>query len=273
MSRKLCIIHANCQGDPLRKLLMLHPQFGQEFEIVKYTNYLREDIPDTRLQQCSLFLYQPLGEKWDDHASAALLARVNPAAVTAAIPNMLFKGYWPFWTNKSPIEFGDIFLDRLVDMGLEKKEILYICMHTDIAAKHDLAGLFEDSVCREREKEQGCVVHTVDLILDLFRSEKLFNTINHPNRRLVLHVTEGILAHLGFAPLPDVLAGAFQDPYPEFELPLHPQVAAFHQLPFGNASTLYNVFGKPRTYEQYAGLYVDCRALGIRDLSSYLHLV
>ncbi|UZP67174.1 WcbI family polysaccharide biosynthesis putative acetyltransferase [Desulfovibrio mangrovi] len=273
MSRKLCLIHANCQGDPLRKLLMLHPQFGQEFEVVKYTNYLRESIPDEQLRSCSLFLYQPLGEKWDDHASDALLARVNPDAVNLAIPNMLFKGYWPFWTNRSPIEFGDAFLDKLVGMGLEKKEILYICLHTDIAAKHDLAAMFEKSILHEIEKEKGCVVGTVDLVLERFRTEKLYNTINHPNRRLILHVTAGILSHLGYAPLPRVLVDAFQDPYPEFELPLHPQIAAFHSLSFGDAATRYNVFGKMRTYEEYVGFYVDCRQLNIRDFSSYLHLV
>lgn len=273
MPKELCIIHANCQGDPLRALLMLHPQFGSRYEVVKYTNYLRETIPPVQLESCSLFLYQPLGEQWDDLASRALLERVNPRATCLPIPNMLFKGYWPFWTNRSSMDFGDSFLDHLVDMGLEMREVLHVCLRTDVTAKFDLAAMFAESVAHERRKEAGCPVQTVDLVLEHFCSERLFNTINHPNRRLVLHVAQGILAALGFAPLPAVLAGAFADPYPEFELPIHPQVAAFHGLGFGGAGAQFNVFGTMRTYEEYAALYVHCRMHGIHDFAGFLHLV
>lgn len=273
MSQKYCIIHANCQGDPLQKLLMLHPQFGAEYSITKYTNYLREEIPAHELAACALFLYQPLGEKWNDLASAALLGRVNTAAVTLPIPNMLFKGYWPFWTNKSRMNYGDFFLEHLLGMGLEKQEVLYICMHTVLERKYDLAGMFAASIEMERAKEEGCVVQTVDSILERYKSEPLFNTINHPNRRLVLHVAEGILSALGYAPLPQVLVEAFTDPYPEFELPIHPQVAAFHGLSFGGSDTRYNIYGTLRTYEEYVNLYIDCHLHGIDDFISYLHLV
>ncbi len=273
MSSKLCLIHANCQGDPLLQLLQLHPQFGSEFRVVKYTNYLRETIPAHELAGCSLFLYQPLGEKWDDHASDVLLQRVNPAATCLAIPNMLFKGYWPFWTNRSPMNYGDTFLDHMVDMGLEKKEILYIALQTDLTRKYDFPAMLEASLAMERDKEKGCVVETVALVEELFRSERLFNSINHPNRRLILHVAEGLLDALGYPPLPDVLVSAFRDPYPDFEQPIHPQVAAVHGMAFGGADARYNVYGKPRTYEEYLNCYLDCRLLGINDFISYLHLV
>ncbi len=273
MSRKLCVIHANCQGDPLRALLMNHPQFGRQFSVVKYTNYLRETVLPEHLAECDLFLYQPLGEQWDDHASDALLARVNPRAVTLALPNMFFKGYWPFWTNKSPMNYGDSLLDELIAKGLEVREIVYLYVHSRLVSGHDLAGMFADSVAYERRKEEGCVVGTVDIVLEHFRTERLFNTINHPNRRLVLHVANGLLNVLGFPPLPSEQIAAFPDPYPECELPIHPQVAAFHDLRFAGPDTRYNVYGTPRTFAEYAALYVDCRKRGISDFISFLHLV
>ncbi len=153
--RSLCLIHANCQGDPLAALLAASPQFAERYEIRRYTNYLRERIAPAELSGCGLFLYQHLGEKWDDHASDRLLAMVNPAARVLRLPNMLFTGYWPFWTNKSPMDFGDAFLDRLVSMGLSMAEILHVYLHGDIAAKYDLDAMLRHSLAVERDKERG----------------------------------------------------------------------------------------------------------------------
>lgn len=289
--RSLCLIHANCQGDPLAALLAAAPQFAERHEIRRYTNYLRERIAPAELSGCGLFLYQHLGEKWDDHASDKLLAMVNPAARVLRLPNMLFTGYWPFWTNKSPMDFGDAFLDRLVSMRLSMAEILHVCLHGDIAAKYDLDAMLRASLDVERDKERGAgggaktggvalpdaipavVAPTVDLVEALWKEERLFATINHPNRRLVLHVAEGVLAALGMDPLPPAVRDGFADPYPEFELPIHPQVAAHHGLAFGGPDAAYNIYGRRMTFEDYARRYVDCRMRGIDNFIGYLQLV
>ena len=117
MSRQeLCLIHANCQGDPLAWLLAATPEFAVRYEVRRYTNFERELIPPEELARCTLFIYQHLGEHWDEHASDRLLARVAPGALRCCIPNMLFKGYWPFWTNRSSMDFGDTFLDHPADI-------------------------------------------------------------------------------------------------------------------------------------------------------------
>lgn len=303
--RTLCLIHANCQGDPLAALLAAAPQFAERYEIRRYTNYLRERIAPAELSGCGLFLYQHLGEKWDDHASDRLLAMVNPAARVLRLPNMLFTGYWPFWTNKSPMDFGDAFLDRLVSMGLSMAEILHVYLHGDIAAKYDLDAMLRASLDVERDKERGAdaelgmtgsaersraggggaaasaapgaipavVTPTVDVVEALWKEERLFATINHPNRRLVLHVAEGVLAALGMDPLPPEVRDGFADPYPEFELPIHPQVAAHHGLAFGGPDAAYNIYGRRMTFEDYVRRYVDCRMRGIDNFIGYLQLV
>uniref|UniRef100_B8DRT4 Polysaccharide biosynthesis enzyme WcbI domain-containing protein n=1 Tax=Nitratidesulfovibrio vulgaris (strain DSM 19637 / Miyazaki F) TaxID=883 RepID=B8DRT4_NITV9 len=295
--RSLCLIHANCQGDPLAQLLAASPQFAARYEIRRYTNYLRERVAPAELSGCGLFLYQHLGEKWDDHASDRLLAMVNPAARVLRLPNMLFTGYWPFWTNKSPMDFGDSFLDRLVSMGLDMAEILHVYLHRDIAAKYDLDAMLRASLDVERDKERGSdvergraggdggvagalpggipavVAPTVELVETLWKQERLFATINHPNRRLVLHVAEGVLAALGMDPLPPAVRDGFTDPYPEFELPIHPQVAAHHGLAFGGPDATYNIYGRRMTFEDYVRRYADCRLRGIDNFIGYLQLV
>lgn len=312
--RSLCLIHANCQGDPLAKLLAASPQFAARYEIRRYTNYLRERVAPAELSGCELFLYQHLGEKWDDHASDRLLSMVNPAARVLRLPNMLFTGYWPFWTNRSPMDFGDAFLDRLVSMDLGMTEILHVYLHGDIAAKYDLDAMLRASLDVERDKERGAgvaadaegdrgkvgghgvdrghegqgndaaghvlpggipavVAPTVELVESLWKEERLFATINHPNRRLVLHVAEGVLAALGMDPLPPAVRDGFTDPYPEFELPIHPQVAAHHGLAFGGPDATYNIYGRRMTFEDYVRRYADCRLRGIDNFIGYLQLV
>ena len=257
------------------ELLLRHPAFCRRFVVEKYTNYRREKIDPTRLSACDVFIYQHLGDKWGEHASTHLLNLVNPKALVLRLPNMLFKGYWPFWTNHSPSDFGDSFLDRLLDMGLGKREILHLYLHSDITRKFDLAAMFEESIAIERDKEKNCVVSYVDLMLHHFRQEQLFGTINHPRPRLLWHMTQGVLAALGLPALPGVDSQAyaqFADPYAEFALPIHPQVAAFHNLAFAGADTRYEVFGKQKTFAEYINNYIDCRLHGLASFVGYLQV-
>lgn len=273
MTRELCIIHANCQGDPLADLLAGQPDFAARYEVRRYTNYLKERIPPHELTRCALFIYQHLGERWDDLSSQALLRLVPSACRVLQVPNMLFKGYWPFWTNQSSMDFGDSFLDRLAGMGLDRAEMLHVYLHGDLTRKYDLVGMLEKSLAIEEDKERNAVVHTVPLVRSLWQHEKLFATINHPQRRLLLHVADGVLAALGMEGVPADVADAFAVPYTEFELPIHPQVAALHGLPFADAQTRYHVYGKTLTFEDYVRCYIDCRLRGIDSFIGYLHLV
>lgn len=275
MNKELCIIHANCQADPMLELLAGHAPFCGRFAVEKYTNYRQEKIDPARLAACRVFMYQHLGDKWGEHASEHLLNLVNPKAEVLRLPNMLFKGYWPFWTSRSPSDFGDFFLDKLIDMGIGKEEIMRLYLHNDLTRKFDFKAMFEESIAIEREKEKDCLVGYVDFMLQSFRKEQLFSTINHPRLRLIRRMTEAVLAALDLPGLPDAgegpLAGR-EDPYPEFILPIHPQVAAFHGLEFIGPDTLYEVFGKQKSFEEYTNNYIDCRLNGLDSFVCYLHV-
>lgn len=274
MSKELCVIHANCQADPVMQLLAIHPEFSRRFRLQKFTNYLQEKIPPEALKTCTLFIYQHLGSKWGDTSSDTLLSQIAPAAERLAIPNMLFKGYWPFWKSGGLVDFCDAYLETLLGMKLAKKEILYMYLTANLSTKYDLQAMFDESIAHERNKEEGCIVHSVDLVLEWFQQEKIFSTINHPAKRLILHVTNAILRALGMRPLSATETALLEnDPYPDFHLPIHPQVANFHGLSFANEKTLYSVYGKQKTFEEYIHNYVDCRLLDIDNFVGYLHLV
>ena len=153
MHRKLCLMHANCQGDELERLLTASQAFSRVYRLIRRTNYTRERITDQELAACDLFLYQHLNETWGEFSSASLLRRLSPSATALCIPNLMFRGYWPFWTNLSPIDFGDSLLNRLIDEGAPKPVILRIYLHGNIQTFVDLQASLEETIAVERQKE------------------------------------------------------------------------------------------------------------------------
>ena len=266
--REDCVIHANCQGEPLGQLLMASPEFAARWRIHLYTNYTREAIPEPVLRNATLFLYQHLGPEWGEIASDTLLARTGGRTRPVCIPNMLFLGYWPFWTNKGPMQFGDYLLDKLYESGAGKPEILRVYLHGNVARMADLDAVVRDTLEAEYAKEAWCDVKTADFVRDTWKKTRLFQTVNHPDTPLLLHAAEGILAHLGLPPLTGEVRDGYSFGYEGFELPIHPGVAAYHGLPFAGETAEYPVFGRKMTFVRYISRYIDCRMNKLED--SYL---
>jgi hypothetical protein len=118
MGKGRCILHANCQGEPLLERLMASPEFAGGYECVQYTNYTREPVPDDMLARCALFLYQHLGREWDGLASERLVSRLPASTRSLCIPNLFFKGYWPGWSGQGGFNFRCTLLDELIGRGL-----------------------------------------------------------------------------------------------------------------------------------------------------------
>lgn len=279
MHKKICILHANCQGDEIERLLLLSNFFSASYQLHRFTNYTREAIPDALLADCQLFLYQHLGPTWENLSSDRLLSKLPPSSLSLRIPNMFFRAYWPFWTNRSPMDFGDSLLDRLIDEGAPKPVILRIYLHGDIGAFADLEAITENSFAIETVKEEQVCVKTVDFIREEWKKKALFHTVNHPGKELLLMAVDGILRELGFPALGSSELAALENQgafpsYSDFDLPIHPQVAEFHGLQFIRPSHLFSVFGKRMTFEQYVSRYIDCRLNGMEtNFLGYVQLV
>lgn len=275
MPKKKCLLHANCQGEPLRELLLLSAPFASDWEVTHYTNYLRDEIPAAELDKCELFLYQHLVSKWAELSSDSLLARLSPSALPLCLPNMFFKGLWPFWVNEGPMDFSDSLLEKLLAAGAEKPEILKLYLHGDIRKFADLDQVLADTFKQEEEKESRCDIRTLPLVQEAWKSEMLFHTCNHPGKRLLAYVANGILERLGYPPLlPKDLAG-YQPEYADFDLPFHPIVAAHHGLPYGGQGYEFNVFGRPMDFGRYVSRYIEARRQGVQgpEFLAFLQLV
>lgn len=275
MDKRTAILHANCQGQPLAAFLSASPEFAQYFAPCVYVNYTREAVPAAALDACGLFLYQHLGPEWGELASAALLSRLPAGCPSLCIPNMFFRGPWPLWSGAPGFDYRDIYLDTLLGMGLTRRDILHLYLSTPLGKKYDLAALLAETVARETERQAHTPIQYLDFVLGHWRERPLFLSVNHPGPELLHRAAAGILAELGLAPmgqadLPD--ASSLGEGYVDFELPVHPQAAAFYGLAYGGEDRAYNVYGRAKTFAQYAEAYVDCQLSGIDDFISYLHL-
>jgi len=269
-ARSLCILHGNCQGETLAALLGASPEFSAAYRVEYYVNFTRQEIPEENLSRCALFLHQHLGSHWGDVSTGSLKARLPRQTTSICYPNMLFTGYWPFWSSRSGFEFSDSLLDGLLDRGLSGPEVLHVALKGNLARMYDLGALLANTLAMERDKEALGDVKYVDMMESLFRTERLFNTVNHPRARLMLHAADSVLSLLSMPPLPEDFKAALPEISPEFELPIHPQVARFHGLCFGLEGTTYNVFGQAMTHADYTRLYIDCKLAGRADFTAYL---
>ncbi len=272
-TRKLCLLHANCQGDEYEALLRLTPGFNEEWELYRFTNYTREPVPDELLRRADLFIYQHLEDKWGELASETMLKRLKPKAGSLCLPNMFFKGVWPFWVGQAPIDYGDYFLEKLIASGAEKAVILRLYLHNDLSTKFDLQGSLEETLHYEEKKEERCFCRTMPLLRQYWRHEAMFHTVNHPGKRLITYVYGEICRELGLTNLNEDLLDKFQLSYADFELPIHPQVAAFFNLEYVTAGSKFNIYGRPMSFVQYISRYIDCRKNNVDNFIGYLQIV
>lgn len=272
-TRKLCLLHANCQGGEYETLLRLTPEFNEEWELHRFTNYTREPVPETLLRRADFFIYQHLDDNWNELASEPMLRKLKPRAASLCLPNMFFKGVWPFWAGQAPIDYGDYFLEKLIASGAEKAVILRLYLHNDLSNKFDLQGILEETLDFEEKKEIRCFCKTVPLLRRYWPQEPMFYSVNHPGKRLITYVYEELCRELGINALQaDILSGR-QLGYADFELPIHPQLADFFKLEYVTADTKFNIYGRPMSFAQYASRYIDCRQNNVDNFIGYLQIV
>ena len=272
MSQALCLLHANCQGDALRPLLDNTPTFARHFRIRQYVNYTRQSIAEADLEQCALFLYQRLAPRWGALSTEQMLPRLPAFCRCVEIPNLFFKGYWPFWTNAvQNIDFADSLLERLLAQGLAPEEALNLYLRGDPALLGDVAAVAEDSLAREEEKEADCPIRCAPLLRERWREEQLFITVNHPGRTLLFHLADSLLRLLDLGGLPEEARRAYVHPQEDFWLPLHPALGPLLGLPFASRERRYQVFAARLTHREYTSCYLACRRHGVDDLLTMLH--
>lgn len=269
MARALCLLHANCQGNELRQILEATPSFSRYFRIRLLCNYLRETPSSIDLEQCALFLYQPLGEHWGNLSSAALLEHLPQKAITIPLPNLFFKGYWPFWEHSTVINFQDSLLENLLRVGDDDAVIRQLYLYGGLVEKASLDAIAEASLQEAAQRERDIPIKTAAFIREHWREQQLFLTINHPAPCLLSRVVENVLRLLHIDAHPPCMPPLYNN----FHLPIHPQVARHFSLHWIEEHQRYPVFGRMLTFADYVSTYIACRRQGIQDFVKMLDMM
>lgn len=272
MAQALCLLHANCQGDALRPLLENTPAFANRFCIRQYVNYTRQHIAAQDIERCDLFLYQRLAPKWGDLSTEQMLPRLPQHCQAIEIPNLFFKGYWPFWSRDEHINFADSLLETLLKK-VSPHEAITLYLRGSAALLGDAAALnhkAEESLAREKAKEADAPIRCAPLLRERWRDEQLFITINHPGRALLFHMADSLLHLLGLGGLPDSTRNGFMHPLEDFWLPIHPAVGRALQLPFASEGKRWPVFHSLLTHREYTLCYLACRTNNVSDFLTFL---
>lgn len=275
MSRALCLLHANCQGEGLRLLLEASPAFARRFRVRHVLNYTREKLPDALIDTCALYLHQELGAKWGELSSAEIRRRLPPTCQALRLPNLFFQGYWPTWTRLPGVDFADRLLEALRQRGLSPLDAGFFYERARPAAFGSPADMAEASLRREEEKERDAPIRCAPLLREYWRTEQLFLTVNHPGRRLTLFVADNVLRLLGLGGLPESAARAFALPQEDFWLPLPPALGLPEAdgglaLPFASRARRYRIFAQQMTAADYVRCYLSCRNTEGANLLSFL---
>ena len=272
MAQALCLLHANCQGDALRPLLENSPAFASRFRICQYVNYTRQSIAAQDIEHCDLFLYQRLAPKWGDLSTEQMLPRLPQNCQTIEIPNLFFKGYWPFWSRDSRINFADSLLETLLEK-VSPQEAMTLYLRGSAALLGDAAALHrqaEESLCHEEAKEAHGPIKCAPLLRERWREEQMFMTVNHPGRELMCHMADSLLRLLGLGGLPPSARSSYVHPLEDFWLPIHPAVGRSLGLPFASAEKRWPIYHLQLTHREYIMCYMACRTNNVSDFLTFL---
>lgn len=252
-----CIISANCQAVPLIRQMYAFGPFAENYNLLYYVNFKNKIVPDERLANCDLLIYQKLGENWGKLSEEYLLSHLNPKAKAVCMPNIVNKALWPISASTGDLSFPyrETYVDELMARNLSVDEIIYLMRKVDFANHYDLQALFLQYMKYERSKNYAGCEEICAFIEENFSVRRLFTTINHPCGALLNKAAQIVLQEIGFDNVPEKLIENIVCEE-NYYMPVHPSVARFFGLDFIDENTKYPVYGNMLTYYEYIKGYV-----------------
>ncbi|MEG3766279.1 WcbI family polysaccharide biosynthesis putative acetyltransferase [Alteromonas sp. 14N.309.X.WAT.G.H12] len=230
-------VFGNCQADPLGLILQSNENFKKEYEFIRFAKpafALRaEDIDQTMalLSEIDVLITQNVSEKFGVFSTRNLIANLKPGARVIRIPNVYFSGYTPeisyFRAAGAQVtSFCDYHDVNFLKFYFENKKT---AVERSVEAYHDDTFYSEDYLLTNAEKslqelrsrELACDVSISDFIQTHWRSEVLFYSMNHPNRRVLTHLASKILSALE---MPDIVFPGKFEHLSNTQLPLYQAV-------------------------------------------------
>jgi hypothetical protein len=270
-TRPTVVIYGNCQADAATTIFNRHPSFRERFRAIFYPSYDHptikpEDISPADVAACAVLLEQhdPVGFP---------LRQLLPAGIrVVTFPSLDFNLLWPL-TCPNPFDtrtagrnygifpYGDRVILTCVKRGMNADDILQYYLRGWDDYKVDLGRLTSIETARIAQRDEHCDVQFGSLVLERFRVERLFWTVNHPAAPLLAQMTTKLLA-AAFPGEPwaqcddmfETIVGNFSPygPLGSIDVPIHPDVADYLGLSWYRYEEGHRLSdGRVLSYEQY----------------------
>ena len=264
--RKVCVVFLTCIGATTNYFLQFSETFNRRYRIKSHIfcdigvlpDLLPKVLEDLETAE-ALIYHEPdwlpyLGqyrEIYDDFVD-----RISPNIRKVSIGQPAFHAFWPFHSGEPRLRdasrkpnrfgfltvyhYGDSFVLERLKNDVAPEEIITKYLAADVATIVDLDNSLKQAINMLERQDETSEVKVADYIEGTFRSLPLHQTINHPNNRLMLYMTNGALELLECDVVPDrILESATE--VVELPMPVHPSIARHFNVPYHGASVRYPI--------------------------------
>jgi Flp pilus assembly protein TadD len=154
---------------------------------------------------------------------------------------------------------GDRFLNEQFDSGAEPEAAADAYLTLDIERAARLERLYDVTMRVQRARDEKSGIETAEFIERNLSKEPLFATAGHPRKALFIHMATQIFDKIGVSwkALLRMQLTMQRGPLDVDEVPIHPKIAAFFNLPGISDASLYSVRSFRQTFRQYAVRYMQ----------------
>jgi hypothetical protein len=260
---KTLIVSGDVQAEALAGLLRGVPRVAERFEIVYANHAVQQTNPNEKLADCAVLCEQQSSD------SLTASTRLPQDCLRVTFPRLELNLLWPFncvnlYNEPEPPEFrfgrfpyGDSFVLNCVDRDVPPDDIMRHCLSAEWNQSWpDLDQLQQREGERLLALDAENTVKIGSYILNHFRTERLFWSVNNPTNKLfadllfqVLHACFGSMIERSTADLGGIAA---REIFGTLNVPIHRKVAKHFGLTWCDPRERYNYFDRAHlSYNQY----------------------
>ena len=203
-----------------------------------------------------------------DTGSTLTLEMLRPGAALIQVPHLAADFLWPNAGRPHPLnrgefvipggpypaDFGDSFLDSMMEQGVGEDEAVERYLAMDLAAEAGLDAMLEARHATQARLDDETGFSMADFTAGAFRTNALFLSRERPGLPLIQRLAAGVFRRLGADP--SKVGQVRSSPFPGGSMPLHPSVVAHFGLGFVSADRRSPMNNEGRfTFEDYCRRY------------------
>lgn len=275
--QRTLIVYGNCQAQAVTAVLEKDPIAASLFRVVYVQSFdhpvdSTPDITAEELRSCALLLEQ------HDRRAFPYRDGLPQDATIIKFPSVDLNVLWPFNSvnpysvSEPPVfpfgrfPYGDRVVLNCLDGGMSKEAALDYYLTAWDQYKPDLRRLTELEVARIKARDARCDVKMGEFVLQTYKTQRPFWTVNHPTSALLSELIERIVQAAGA--LDPVLSDIdvertmetyfpLRGPLGIVNVPIHPKVAEFLELSWYDYNEPIQNFDLTRySYEEYFRAFI-----------------